>query len=194
MAESAGREASWSGLEPLRGDLWGFVSRRCRDDADADDVVQETLLRAARHRGSLIEAAKLRPWARRIARNVLCDRARRAARVPCAVGAEADLDALAAPAEDGAADGGEVRCGPWMVDRDEALEILADELGGLRAEDRELLFAYYGGAGSCREAGLARSLSPTLVKVRLFRARRRLLRAILRRLGLGRGGDDWAQA
>jgi DNA-directed RNA polymerase specialized sigma24 family protein len=67
----------WSGLEELRPSLQRLLARRCRDAAELDDVVQETLLRAARYRAKLSERERLRGWAMRIAINVLRDRVRR---------------------------------------------------------------------------------------------------------------------
>jgi DNA-directed RNA polymerase specialized sigma24 family protein len=68
------------------------------------------------------------------------------------------------------------------VDRADALRELAATVGELPAHDRRVLESYYGG-GLCgertaRECGLPRSL----VKVRLFRARRRLERLLRPRL------------
>ena len=73
--------ARWRGLERLEDDLRAYLCRRCRDQSEMDDVVQETLLRAARYRRSLCDPAKLRGWAMRIAANVLRDHVRRECRM-----------------------------------------------------------------------------------------------------------------
>lgn len=185
---SRAEQAAWGGLEELRADLRRYLGQRCRDESEIDDVVQETLLRAARYRERLTEPAKLLPWARRIAANVLCDRVRKERRLDRVRGQEGMLEAVPATASaPGAAadDGGEVRCGSFVLDKHTALEVLAGELGALRSEDRELLVAFYGGAESCREAAETCDVPLSLVKVRLFRARRRLLRAMRRRLAHG---------
>ncbi len=181
------RTLHWGGLEEIRADLRRFLAPRCRDESEIDDVVQETLLRAALYRDRLEEPAKLRPWAQRIASNVLCDRVRRERRLDRVSGGEAVLETLPARDADGHLDCGgavELRCEGWVLDKGTALELLAGELRELRPEDRELLSAFYGGGRSCREAGLACDVPRSRVKVRLFRARRRLLKALRRRLAM----------
>jgi len=60
--------------------LHSYVERLCPDKASADDVVQETFIRAWRHLPHLsADDRPVRPWLLRVARNVLID-ARRAAR------------------------------------------------------------------------------------------------------------------
>jgi RNA polymerase sigma-70 factor (ECF subfamily) len=53
-------------------------ARRFTDAAQAEDIVQETFLRAWRHRGRLAEDGRpVRPWLKRSARNLLTDAARK---------------------------------------------------------------------------------------------------------------------
>src|SRR6266699_5423138 len=60
--------------------LHGYVERFCTDRAPADDVVQETFIRAWRHLPQLsADDRPIRPWLFRVARNMLID-ANRAAR------------------------------------------------------------------------------------------------------------------
>src|ERR1700726_1256287 len=60
--------------------LHGYVERFCPDSASADDIVQETFIRAWRHLPQLsADDRPLRPWLYRVARNLLID-ADRAAR------------------------------------------------------------------------------------------------------------------
>lgn len=56
---------------PLSADLFRFVYWLCRDRALAEDVVQETLLRAWRSIGSLSEESAARAWLLTIARREL---------------------------------------------------------------------------------------------------------------------------
>lgn len=174
---------SWGGLEGLERELRQFLARRCRDDSEVDDVIQETYLRAARYRHALQAPGKLRGWATRIAANVLRDVQRRECRLPRADLRDASLDLFEGGEPDPA--GGRVQDpvridGAWWP-RALALEGLARALGDLREEDRKVLTSFYGG-GLCsertaRDCGLPRPL----VKVRLFRARGRLKRRILTR-------------
>ncbi|HWG61281.1 MAG TPA: sigma-70 family RNA polymerase sigma factor [Streptosporangiaceae bacterium] len=60
--------------------LHGYVLRFCPDQLSADDIVQETFIRAWRHLPQLIaDDRPIRPWLFRVARNLLID-ADRAAR------------------------------------------------------------------------------------------------------------------
>jgi RNA polymerase sigma-70 factor, ECF subfamily len=60
--------------------LHGYVRRFCQDGASADDIVQETFIRAWRHLPQLrADGRPIRPWLFRVARNLLTD-ADRAAR------------------------------------------------------------------------------------------------------------------
>jgi RNA polymerase sigma-70 factor (ECF subfamily) len=74
--------------------LHGFVERFCPDRASADDIVQETFIRAWRHLPQLsADDRPIRPWLFQVARNLLTD-ADRAARVrPMTVHAERSEDA-----------------------------------------------------------------------------------------------------
>ncbi|HEY1643506.1 MAG TPA: sigma-70 family RNA polymerase sigma factor [Streptosporangiaceae bacterium] len=76
-----------------------YVARYCADRATADDIVQETFIRAWRHLPRLsADDRPVRPWLFRVARNLLID-ADRAARVrPAVTGSP--------PAEDGRPDAG----------------------------------------------------------------------------------------
>ena len=56
---------------PFRADLFRFVYWLCRDRALAEDVVQETLLRAWRSLDSLGDEKAARPWLLTIARREL---------------------------------------------------------------------------------------------------------------------------
>src|SRR5246127_1648372 len=60
--------------------LYGYVEQFCPDRASADDIVQETFIRAWRHLPQLTaDDRPIRPWLYRVARNLLID-ANRAAR------------------------------------------------------------------------------------------------------------------
>ena len=87
---------------PTRGPVWRYVVRLTGDRAGADDVVQETLLRAWRSPRILAQdPATMRSWMMTVARNLVIDEARSARRrhesvvaeVPERVGAD-DTDAL----------------------------------------------------------------------------------------------------
>jgi RNA polymerase sigma-70 factor (ECF subfamily) len=68
-----------------------FIRRRVRDDATADDLTQETLLKVYRSRAALRDDQRIEAWVYRVARTTLIDYYRRAkptAELPEAVAAE----------------------------------------------------------------------------------------------------------
>jgi RNA polymerase sigma-70 factor, ECF subfamily len=79
--------------------LRGYVRRFCPDKASADDIVQETFIRAWRHLPQLRDGSRpVRPWLFRVARNLLTDADRAARSRPVTVSA--------LPAEDPVIDSG----------------------------------------------------------------------------------------
>ncbi len=60
--------------------LWRFARSMLRSDQDADDLVQETLLRAIERAGSFRGESSVATWLHRIAHNLAVDRGRRQAR------------------------------------------------------------------------------------------------------------------
>lgn len=69
-------------IESHRSELTRYCTRRLGSRFDAEDAVQETLLRAWRSAHRLREPASLRAWLYRIAGNVCIDSAQRLARQP----------------------------------------------------------------------------------------------------------------
>jgi RNA polymerase sigma-70 factor, ECF subfamily len=59
------------------GKLRGFIRRRVRDDATADDLAQETMLKVYRSRATLRDGQRLEAWLYRIARTTIIDHYRR---------------------------------------------------------------------------------------------------------------------
>jgi RNA polymerase sigma-70 factor (ECF subfamily) len=144
--------------------LHGYVERFSRDQASADDIVQETFIRAWRHLPQLsADDRPIRPWLFRVARNLLtdADRAARARPVtvqaPWAEDTPAELWAEDTPAE------------PWAEDA-------RDGCGLEQVLDRHLV------------SGALRHLSPAhrTVLVETF-YRGGSMAAIARRLGIPSG-------
>jgi RNA polymerase sigma-70 factor (ECF subfamily) len=72
--------------------LHGYVQRFCPDQASADDIVQETLIRAWRHLPQLTaDDRPVRPWLFRVARNLLTDADRAARARPVTAPEPADV-------------------------------------------------------------------------------------------------------
>jgi RNA polymerase sigma-70 factor (ECF subfamily) len=75
--------------------LHGYAERFCPDSASADDIVQETFIRAWRHLPQLIaDDRPVRPWLFRVARNLMIDAARAARVRPMTVPAQPAEDAV----------------------------------------------------------------------------------------------------
>jgi RNA polymerase sigma factor (sigma-70 family) len=170
----------WLGLEELRPALRRFLIMRCPDENEVEDVIQESLLRAARYRRGLARPDRLRSWVMRIAANVLHDRRREAARMGAI---ELDEESEEAPPSREPAPGrGEhdvwLDIGGESVEREQALCLLAEAFPLLCGTDRSVLRSYYCGEQSCASTAVECGMSPSLVKVRLFRARRRLERRV----------------
>jgi RNA polymerase sigma-70 factor (ECF subfamily) len=66
-----------TGVTEFRAKLHAFIRRRVRDEATADDLTQETLLKVYRSRAALRDGQRLEAWVYRIARTTLVDFYRR---------------------------------------------------------------------------------------------------------------------
>jgi RNA polymerase sigma-70 factor, ECF subfamily len=77
----------------LREPLASLIARRVADPQDAEDVLQDVMLRIHRHSDELADADRLAAWVHRIARNAIVDHyRRRAARPEHPAGAAGDLE------------------------------------------------------------------------------------------------------
>ncbi|MBI5381151.1 MAG: RNA polymerase sigma factor SigZ [Opitutae bacterium] len=66
-----------SGVLAMAPRLRSFIRRRVPDDATADDLTQETLLKVYRSRGALQDGSRLDAWLYRVARTTIIDYYRR---------------------------------------------------------------------------------------------------------------------
>jgi RNA polymerase sigma-70 factor, ECF subfamily len=83
--------------EELHGNLRAFISRRVRNQADVDDLVQRVLLQIVKGIGSLRDGGRLHAWVYKTARNAILDHYRSApVRREVPSGAAADFDGEAA--------------------------------------------------------------------------------------------------
>ena len=86
--------------EELHGNLRAFISRRVRNQADVDDLVQRVLLQIVKGLASLRDAERLHAWVYRTARNVIVDYYRSSAgRREVASGEAEDLAAASAESQ-----------------------------------------------------------------------------------------------
>lgn len=178
------RPCPWRDLEDLQPLVRSFLRQKLRDENDVEDIVQECLLRAARHRALEGEPDKLSSWMLRIAENALVDHRRRSRRAPV-LESEADvLDRFEGreltPGEE--RDEQRVSLGTRVLERDDLFACMARSLRSMALGDQAVLERYYAGGGDCEELARVAAVAPTRIKSRLFRARRRLSRLVLRRL------------
>jgi len=168
----------WGELCALEPMVRGWLGRRCRDKSDVDDVVHDTLLRAACFRGVLTRPERRASWALSIAANVLRDRVRRRREI-CPGIEEFDFDQTPCVAESGAADGTLV-IGGRAVTSGEALEWLQASLRAMQPNEAAMLLDYYGGE-SLGAIAARMGVESKNAKCRLYRARRRLARDLEQR-------------
>ncbi len=118
--------------------LHGYVRRFCQDQAAADDIVQETFIRAWRHLAQLrADGRPIRPWLFRVARNLLTDADRAAKSRPVMVAVSS--------AEDPADDAGLGQ----VLDR----QLVSDALKHLSPAHRTVLVeTFYRGGSTARVA------------------------------------------
>lgn len=171
-ARAGNGEALEALLERHEARLYRFARRLCRHHEDAEDVLQESLLAAARGIGSFRGASSVGTWLYTIARSFCIKKRRRSVFAP----AEVSLDTEAAAAARGVASPAR---GP-----DEALEAarleeaLERAIAALDRPYREvLLLRDVEGLSTAEVAGVT-GLGVPAVKTRLHRARARLREAL----------------
>jgi RNA polymerase sigma-70 factor (ECF subfamily) len=135
-----------------------FLLRLAGGDADADDVMQETLAKVWRHRARFDPAKNGDGWLLQAAFRCFCDHRKRRRAAPAADGA----DAVASPA---------APCPTEL--RDE----LRHRLRALDPLARALLLGFHGEGRSLKELAQQHGLPLNTVKSHLHRARLRLHRA-----------------
>lgn len=137
-------------------DLYRFAYWLCRDRAWAEDLVQETFLRAWRALGSLREEKAAKGWLLTILRNEYARSLAKKAEVHDAPADEPAFETMA-PEE------------AWLLRR---------ELFKLSGEYIEPLLLQVLGGHSCEEIAQTLGISRAAVMTRLFRARQKLRAAL----------------
>lgn len=182
---------AWHGLEDLRPAIRATLARRGRAWNEIDDIVQETLLRAARYRHSLADPERLKPWVLRIALNVMRDSARRELRLPRIERGEELFEHLEGHESIPGDESEDVRLekGGELLEKNVVLQHLSESLEAMSPIDRSVLDLFYSSEDGTRTTAAVCELPPVLVKVKVYRARRRLTRTLRRRLSLDAEGD-----
>jgi len=179
------RGTNWEGLEDSRGRLEKKVSNWSRDKNVVDDVVQETMIRAARYRVGLREPQRMDSWLDRIAWNVLKSLRGREARRGLSVMENGQLDATEGREPDPEIELVEEVL--WVCDKEVESERLSSLLdGAIRAlpdHERRLIQAAYFKQMSPCAISEAFGVRRALVKSRLYRIRQKLRRRVVQALG-----------
>jgi RNA polymerase sigma-70 factor (ECF subfamily) len=143
--------------------LLAYATRLTGDRAAAEDVVQETLVRAWKHAEDLVEGkGSVRGWLLTVARNIVTDRARARAVRPAEVAESPERP-------------------PVERDHSESVVntmVVLDALDQLSPEHREVLVELYYRGRSVTEAAKELGVPPGTVKSRSYYALR-ALRAVM---------------
>jgi RNA polymerase sigma-70 factor (ECF subfamily) len=174
-------------LERHEARLYRFARRLCRRREDAEDVLQESLLAAARGLPRFRGASSMGTWLYTIARSFCIKKRRKSVFAP----AEVSLDTDASVAARGVADPSRRPDETLEASRLEAA--LEREIARLDRPYREVLLLRDVEGLSSAEVARVTGLSVAAVKTRLHRARARL-RDALAPLMAPRGGAVAAQA
>ena len=176
-------------LEGLREPLFEFLRRLTRDYHAAQDLTQETFLRAILLYRAGSTPDRLSGWIFRVAYRAALDGMRRRRRVPT-VPFEGSWDSIPEgdpdprPPDVAVIDG-------RAIDRDRLIEEVRGAVFALPSGTRELFLARYGSGQSCREAAAIAGVSPANAKIRMMRGRRWIARRVLARL---QEEAEWAAA
>ena len=143
-----------------------YVLSMVHDAAEADDVAQETFVRASSRLDSLRDPAALTTWLYRIATNICLDRIRQRARGASSA-SETDLDEVEAADSDAPSL-------QQIVERNEMSACVQRYLESLSDSYRAVILLHDLLGLTGPEIAQALDVSLATVKVRLHRARRRL--------------------
>jgi len=150
--------------------LFGLAWQLTGCGSDAEDVVQETFLRALRGLASYEERHRAGAWLDRILVNVVRERGRRGTHYRERV--EPDLKALAAPEGEG------TPTPEQALEHSEKLRAVQAGLAGIPATFREVLVLRHFEERSTREVASILDLPEATVRTRLKRARDMLVRTL----------------
>jgi len=168
------REAFDALIERYAERLRGYARRVAAQEAEVDDLVQDTWLRVLRGLPGLRDPARFRSWLFGIAHRVLIDRLRSRYAAPAEDSTEADDRPLADEAD----------LQQDHVDRDQVERGMAV----LSPPDREAVWLFHFEQLTLDEIAAATSVPVGTVKSRLHRARKQM------RLALDATADDTAAA
>lgn len=153
-------------MEQHRPALTRYIRYLIHDAAEADDLVQETLVRAHRQRSTLRDTAALASWLYQIATHISIDRMRQRART-----VQQQVDA---PVEDLPIADHDRPSPLTVVQQNEMSECVQRYIANLSDAYRAVLLLHDADGLTAEEIAQLLRLPLTTVKMRLHRARRKL--------------------
>jgi RNA polymerase sigma-70 factor (ECF subfamily) len=150
----------------LSGPLFGYLRRMLGNGADADDLLQETLLRIARGLPKLEHSTAIRSWAFRIASNVAIDHIRKNKQASLVEFTD-DEDRDDTDEED-------------RLVLDEMNSCVREVIDGLPPDHRAAIVLFNLEGKSIAETAEVLGISTNATKVRIHRAKARLKEALNR--------------
>ncbi len=157
-------------FEQYRGALTRYIHYLIRDAAEADDLVQETFIRAHRQREMLRDPAAMESWLYQIATHVSIDRMRQRAKA-----AERHVND---PVEDLPIPDAKQPSALTVIQQDEMSACVQRYVATLSGTYKAVLLMCDADGLSARETAELLHLPITTVKMRLHRARQRMQAAL----------------
>jgi RNA polymerase sigma-70 factor (ECF subfamily) len=164
-------------LSPYRDPIYRYVLTMVRDAAEAEDLTQETFLRAHAKLSTLDDSARLSPWLYRIATNVCYDRFRQASyqNRPKSLDAAADGDTDASRTEALADPAPRL---DKVMEQEEMSTCVQQYLVGLSDSYRAVILLHDVKGLTNPEIADMLGASLSTIKIRLHRAREKLRAAL----------------
>ncbi len=172
----------WCILDPLRARTRDFLQLRCGDAHLADDLSQETFVRALFSGAAVERFDRPDAWLIHVARNVARDHLRRSWARPARPIDDVLAEELVAstPPPSGLEPEVLLDVAGGRYERDRVARVLPRVWRELSLRDRQVLSARYFQGRSVKDIGLEHGARPETAKVWLYRARGRLRRRIER--------------
>lgn len=173
-------------VERFQRPVFSLIARMVGDAGAAEDLAQETFVKAFRNLASYDRSRKLSSWLFKIAHNTALDRLRRRGldEVPLDKPEDDEGGGLAAVLSDEA-----LRSPEALAQRGDLGAALAAAVGALRPEYREIVLLRYQEGIAYQEIAEIAGLPLGTVKTHLHRARKEMI-AALRAQGWGPEGID----
>jgi len=147
--------------------IYGYAFMMLRSREDAEDVAQETFLKAFRGRERFEKGRPFAPWLYRIATNTCVDEVRSRKKD---IARSVDIE-VAARGDD---------TPPEVYEREETRQLVREAILELPETYSQVVYLRYAAGMSYREIGAALAITEAAVEMRLFRGKR-MMRSLLRR-------------